>query len=112
VRIAIADWLSGTESVGRVATLAGLAGSLRDSEESNPTDNLQVAADGTGADSLCRALVSSLRALTARCRGVTEVPSQSFRVDEREHWSHTARTSASLRLSMPFKLRCPTILVT
>src|ERR1035437_1890399 len=42
----------------------------KDREERNPTGNLQVAADGTGADSVCRALVSSLLALAPRRRRV------------------------------------------
>ncbi|MGD0291983.1 MAG: group II intron maturase-specific domain-containing protein [Candidatus Binataceae bacterium] len=51
------DWLAGC-----VASLAVLAGSLKDREYHNPTGNLQVAADGARADSLCGALVSSLLA--------------------------------------------------
>src|SRR5277367_1490414 len=42
----------------------------KDREAGNPTGNLQVAADGAGADSVCRALVSSVLALVARRRRV------------------------------------------
>src|ERR1035441_6459029 len=42
----------------------------KDREQRNPTGNLQVAADGAGADSVRRTLVSSLLALAARCRRV------------------------------------------
>src|SRR5215469_9611143 len=55
---------------GCVATLVGVVGSLNDREIRNPTGNLQVAADGTRADSLRRALVSSVLALATRGRGV------------------------------------------
>ena len=40
----------------------------KDREERNSTGNLQVAADGAGADSGCRALVSSVLALAAQHR--------------------------------------------
>src|ERR1039458_523493 len=39
-------------------------------KNATPAGNLQVAADGAGADSLCRALVSSVLALAPRCRRV------------------------------------------
>src|SRR5271163_4129898 len=42
----------------------------KDREERSSTGNLQVAADGAGADSVCRALVSSVLALVARRRRV------------------------------------------
>src|SRR5271163_2854686 len=42
----------------------------KDREQRNPTGNLQVAADGAGADSVCRALVSSVLALAPRRRRV------------------------------------------
>ena len=38
---------------------------LKDREAGNPTGNLQMASDGAGADSLCRALVSSVLAVVA-----------------------------------------------
>jgi transposase-like protein len=41
-----------------------------DREVRNPNDNLQVAADGARADSVCRALASSVLALAARYRRV------------------------------------------
>jgi hypothetical protein len=42
----------------------------KDGEERDPTGNVQMAADGAGADSLCRALVSSVLAVAPRCRRV------------------------------------------
>jgi len=42
----------------------------KDGEERDPTGDVQVAADGSGGDSLRRALVSSVLAVAARCRRV------------------------------------------
>ena len=59
-----------TQAVDVLQLLAGVTGRLKDREERTLTGNLQVAADGAGADSLCGALVSAVLALAPRCRRV------------------------------------------
>jgi len=69
------------------------AGSLEEREEGNPTGDLQVAADGSGTNCLCRALVSSV--LAPLCDVEELLTEHGLKADHTTIWRWVPRALSS-----------------